>query len=215
MYGSTLMWVSSFVWWQVIAATSISAGYHRYFSHSAFKVGSWYGYYVQCLGIFANAGPVLTWAASHRMHHRYFGTNKDPHSPIDKGFLSVYLNLWGYTVAIDRRMLRGLITQPSVVFFYNHYFKISLTVALVMFVISPMLFIFGYCVPIVLAFHGYGLINAYTHRRGDAENSALANVLTGGEGWHKNHHMRPADWQIGERWYEIDTGAWFIKLIKT
>ena len=42
----------------------------------------------------------------------------------------------------------------------------------------------------------------------------IANILTGGEGWHKNHHDRSQDWKIGQHWWQIDTGAWWIKAIK-
>jgi stearoyl-CoA desaturase (delta-9 desaturase) len=35
-----------------------------------------------------------------------------------------------------------------------------------------------------------------------------------GEGWHNNHHARPYRWKQGEKWWEIDLPAQFIKLVK-
>jgi stearoyl-CoA desaturase (delta-9 desaturase) len=39
-------------------------------------------------------------------------------------------------------------------------------------------------------------------------------LLTFGEGWHNNHHLHPGDYRIGRKWWEIDLGAYVIKLIK-
>lgn len=214
LYGDVWMWIVSFVWWQWISATAISSGYHRYFSHRSFKTGEWYKWYVQFIGIFANPGPVLTWAATHRMHHAYSDSEKDPHSPKFKGFLKIYTNRWGDSVKIKRRFLTGLISDMSVKFFHTHYFTLSILLAGSLFLVDPLLLIFGYCVPVVLAFHGYGLLNAYTHKDGKPKNSFFANILTAGEGWHKNHHDRGGDWRIGRKWWQWDTGAIFIRIIK-
>ena len=34
-----------------------------------------------------------------------------------------------------------------------------------------------------------------------------------GEGWHNNHHNQPNNSGFGEKWWEFDAGAWFIKII--
>ena len=213
VYGEAWMFLFSFIWWQAIAITAISAGYHRYFSHNAYQAPAWYPVYAQIVALFANPGPVLTWASAHRMHHAYSDTDKDPHSPVYKGFWRVYASMWGNDVTIERRMLRGLKT-PSTQFFYRHYFKLSLSVAIILTIIDPMLLLFVYCVPVVFAFHGYGLINTITHIQGFPKNSVIANILTGGEGWHANHHADSKNWRIGKHWWQLDPGAAFIKLIK-
>lgn len=212
MYGDLWMFFVSVAWWWFVAATAISSGYHRYFSHRSFKTGVWYEWYVQIIALFANPGPVITWAASHRMHHRYCDTHKDPHSPKIKGFWRVYSSRWG-DITIERKFLKGL-SNTSTRFFYNHYFKLITALMLLLFVVDIQLFIFMFAVPVVLAFHGYGLINAYTHRNAEVENSVLANMLTAGEGYHRYHHEEPWNWRIGKKWYHMDTAAWFIKLIK-
>ena len=215
IYGEAWMFLASFPWWQWIAATAISAGYHRYYSHRSFTTGKWYDWYVNIIGLFANPGPALTWAATHRMHHMASDTEEDPHSPKYKGFWIVYTSYWGQQLkTIKRRCLKNLAGNKILRFFYEHYFTLILVLSTTLLIIDPLLLIFGYCVPVVLAFHGYGLINAWTHRDGKPVNSALANLLTGGEGWHENHHKRSSDWRIGRKWWQIDTGAWFIKFIK-
>ena len=214
IYGEWWMFLVSLCWWLIIAATAISSGYHRYFSHRSFEVEDWYRWFSQSLALFANPGPVLTWASVHRMHHAYNETELDPHSPNKKGFWKVYCSRWGDGIRIKRRFLRGLIDDSSVVFFHRYYFKLMMILALVLFIIHPLVFVFGLAMPIVLAFHGYGMINAYTHKNNTVVNDWIANILTAGEGYHKNHHERPREWMIGNKWYHMDTGSWFIRMIK-
>ena len=38
-YGSWWMWISGFMWYYFITIASSSAGYHRFYSHEAFKAG--------------------------------------------------------------------------------------------------------------------------------------------------------------------------------
>jgi len=215
LYGEWWMFLGSFIWWQFVAATAISSGYHRYFAHRAFKVGAWYKWYSQIVALFANPGPVLTWASTHRMHHYYADTEKDPHSPIWKGFWKVYTSYWGNDISfIERRALSKLLNDKSVKLFYRHYFIFITILAVILISIDPLLFIFGYAVPVVFAFHGYGLINAWTHKTGKPTNSALANIFTAGEGWHLNHHEDPSNWKIGKTRWQLDTASYFIRAIK-
>ena len=47
-----------------------------------------------------------------------------------------------------------------------------------------------------------------------ARNSMLSvgPVLTGGEGWHNNHHADPASASVQHRWWEIDVNYYIIRL---
>lgn len=215
IYGTWQMFLLGFIWWQWVAATAISSGYHRYASHNSFKTKKWYEYYFNVMGLFANAGPVLTWAATHRMHHMFSDTDKDPHSPKHMSALKVYFGYWGQNLIIIPRSLGKLHKNDIYMFFYKHYFRLQVLIAISFFLISPHLFLFGFCLPIVFALHGFGSVNWLTHRYEGVRNSSIANILTGGEGWHKNHHEKPYSWKLGWTKMQIDPGAWFIKLIKT
>jgi stearoyl-CoA desaturase (delta-9 desaturase) len=37
--------------------------------------------------------------------------------------------------------------------------------------------------------------------------------LTGGEGWHNNHHAHPASATHGMAWWEVDFNYWGIRLL--
>ena len=78
--------------------------------------------------------------------------------------------------------------------------------------IDPMLLIFGYAMPVILAFHGYGLLNILGHKEGPT-NSIIANILTAGEGWHANHHRSPSSYKIGKEWWQFDPTALFIRYV--
>ena len=70
----------------VVRTFCISAGYHRYFSHSAFKTSRWLQFVLAFVGGMGVMRGALWWAAHHRQHHRYSDEAGDPHSPVE-GFL--------------------------------------------------------------------------------------------------------------------------------
>ena len=55
----------------ILSSIVVSAGYHRYFAHRAFKAGVWYEYLVLILGPLSGAGHVLGWVGVHRLHHNH------------------------------------------------------------------------------------------------------------------------------------------------
>lgn len=214
MYGEWWMFLAAFAWWYIIAIVAISGGYHRYYSHKSFNASRWYDYAVNVLGIFSGAGPALTWAGTHRQHHAFSDTENDPHSYTRKGWFAVYVNTWGYGFKIKRRFIKRLLSDPLLRWFYNHYFKLNIAIIIVFTLIDPMFMIFGYAMPVVFAFHGYGLLNVLGHRGGKPNNTWIGNILTAGEGWHANHHLRGGSYEIGQKWWQFDPTKWFIKLIK-
>ena len=71
---------------------SITAFYHRYFSHRSFKTSrivQFIGAFIACSS--GQRGP-LWWAAHHRRHHKHSDTEEDVHSPHTKSFF------WSHTL---------------------------------------------------------------------------------------------------------------------
>ena len=64
-----------------ISGLGISAGYHRYFTHGSFKATRAFKITLAVAGSLAIEGPLLTWVADHRRHHKYSDKEGDPHSP--------------------------------------------------------------------------------------------------------------------------------------
>lgn len=213
IYGAWWMFVLSFIWWYIIAIVAISGGYHRYYSHGAFKAKKWYEYVVNILGIFSGAGPAMTWAAVHKQHHAYSDTTNDPHSHSFKGWIVVYFNTWGYTAKIKKKFVLHLMKNQILLWFYKYYFLLNIIIIIFLLIIDPLLMIFAYAIPVVLAFHGYGLLNILGHQNGKPTNTFTGNILTAGEGWHANHHDKPMDYRLGRDIWQFDPTANFIKRI--
>lgn len=202
------------LWYQWLAATAISSGYHRYFSHKAFKAPKWYEYYVLLVTPLSGSGPALTWVGVHRMHHTHSDTAKDPHSPKYKGALTVLTSTFKVK-SIPRRFVKDMLRNKTIIWFYKHHLKIRILSIICGFVLLPFNFFFAFFImPWLLGHLGYGLINYLCHKDGLPRNSIIANILTGGEGWHKNHHTDAKNYRIGKKWWQFDPGALWINLIK-
>ena len=64
----------------------ITVGFHRHFTHRAFKTKKWVRATLAALGSAAIEGPVISWVADHRKHHAFSDRHGDPHSPhLDAG----------------------------------------------------------------------------------------------------------------------------------
>jgi stearoyl-CoA desaturase (delta-9 desaturase) len=72
-----------------------------------------------------------------------------------------------------------------------------------------------------IGFHVTWLVNSATHlwgaRRFNTHDGSTNNwwvaLLTGGEGWHNNHHAHPVSATHGMAWWEIDFNYWCIRLL--
>ncbi|MFB4311133.1 acyl-CoA desaturase [Actinomadura sp. GTD37] len=65
----------------VLSAGGITVGYHRYFTHGSFKAKRGLKIFMALAGSMAIEGPVITWVADHRRHHKHSDKEFDPHSP--------------------------------------------------------------------------------------------------------------------------------------
>ncbi|MFD1050949.1 fatty acid desaturase, partial [Kibdelosporangium lantanae] len=65
----------------VIATLGVTVGYHRYFTHGAFKANRGLRIALGIAGSFAVQGSIIFWVASHRRHHAFADREGDPHSP--------------------------------------------------------------------------------------------------------------------------------------
>jgi stearoyl-CoA desaturase (delta-9 desaturase) len=60
--------------------------------------------------------------------------------------------------------------------------------------------------------HLFGYRN---HETGDrSRNNWFVALITGGEGWHNNHHHDPSSVSVHERWWELDLNYGVIKLLE-
>ena len=81
--------------------------------------------------------------------------------------------------------------------------------------------LWGAFLRVTLGLHATWLVNSATHlwgsrrfeTRDDSRNNWWVALLSGGEGWHNNHHAHPVSARHGLAWYEIDPNYWGIWLL--
>ena len=235
VYGIWLLFSTEQYYWLwvilvsylVIGPINISITLHRLLTHRSFETHTWLEKFMSYLTVFSTLGPTVTWVGLHRYHHTTPDTELDPHSPYDNGKLTArkIFSAWtgyGWTIPqIPSKYVRDIITQPHHKFILNNYFKIIFITLGILFLINPMLPLYVYFIPTVMAFHGVNMINVLGHAHGyrnhetrdKSTNSWLAQIIAF-EGWHNNHHNKPYAWNMREKWWEIDPMSWIVRLIK-
>jgi stearoyl-CoA desaturase (delta-9 desaturase) len=201
----------------------ITAGYHRYFAHRAYRTGRVFQF-VLAFGACSAAqkGP-LWWAGHHRDHHRYSDTELDVHSPL-RGFWWSHLG-WilcdKYTeTPYDR--IRDFAKYPELRFLNRYDWIPPWTLGVLAWLVAgwPGLF-FGFFLSTVVTWHNTFMINSVAHvfgrRRYATEDTSRNNVIlaltTLGEGWHNNHHYYQASARNGFFWWEIDVTYYVLKVL--
>ena len=75
---------------------------------------------------------------------------------------------------------------------------------------------------VTFGLHSTWFVNSATHMwgsrrfatRDDSRNLWWVAVLTGGEGWHNNHHAHPQSARHGLAWYEFDLNWYGISALR-
>ncbi|MEM9865180.1 MAG: acyl-CoA desaturase [Myxococcota bacterium] len=205
--GSVLAWILCFVLYAV-RMWGVTAGYHRYFSHRAFKTGRGFQFALAWLAQSSAQKGVLWWAAHHRDHHKHSDSAEDVHSPVQHGFWHAHLG-WLFepkNQGTDMARVRDLARFPELRFLNRFHLLPPIILALICYAIDGLPgLIIGFFVSTVLLWHGTFLINSMAHVFGrrryatkdDSRNSALLAAITLGEGWHNNHHRYAASAKNG------------------
>ena len=83
----------------LLTGLSITAGYHRYFSHRSYECHRAVKLFYLLFGAAALQAPILNWVSDHRAHHRFVDQEEDPYN-INKGFMWAHI---GWTFRKDIR----------------------------------------------------------------------------------------------------------------
>jgi fatty-acid desaturase len=84
------------------------------------------------------------------------------------------------------------------------------------------LFVWGVIMRTVWVWHITWAVNSLSHMFGyrnyetsdDSRNNWFVAALTGGEGWHNNHHEDQASASVQHRWWELDPNYYIIKSLE-
>lgn len=208
----------------VVRMFGVTAGYHRYFSHRAFRTSRVFQFLLAFLAQTSAQRGVLWWAAHHRHHHRYSDMPNDGHSMAQDGFFYSHV---GWIFERDNqdtqtKYIPDLMRFPELRFLNKYYYlpPILLGTAVFFTLGTPGLF-FGFFFSTVLLWHGTFTINSITHAIGrrrfpttdNSRNSWLLAIITLGEGWHNNHHHYCVSVRQGFYWYEYDITYYILKML--
>ena len=209
---------------------SITAGYHRLWSHKAYEANPLVRFVLAVGGAMTLQNSILHWASDHRVHHRHVDVNdKDPYSA-KRGFWFSHIGwmLREYQAEryTDYSNCRDLQKDKIVMWQHNYYVPIVLVAnigitALLGYLngnILGMMLLAGLC-RIVLVHHVTFFINSLCHIWGKqtytdcntAKDNGILALFTFGEGYHNYHHIFEYDYRNGIKWWHYDPTKWVIK----
>ncbi|HMA99212.1 MAG TPA: fatty acid desaturase, partial [Wenzhouxiangella sp.] len=220
-------WLAAALIW-IASGLSITVGYHRLWSHRAFRAAWPLRLALAFFGTFSLQNSILVWAARHRVHHRHVDdVDKDPHS-ILSGFWHAHMGWmtrhWK-TSDVNYAEVPDLEKDPIVMWQHKLYWpavwvlNLGFPAALGWLAgdVIGMILLAG-AFRLALSQHFTFFINSLAHTWGrrnySLDNTARDNgwiaLMTWGEGYHNFHHAFQADYRNGLRWWQFDPSKWLI-----
>lgn len=218
---------ASILWW-IAGGLGIGVGYHRLLTHRGFKVPKWVEYSLSVFGTLAVQSGPLSWVTTHRIHHAFTDTDKDPHSPRNGTYWSHIGWIFRGTAqnqswATMQRYCPDFANDRFHQVLNKYYWVPTVIVAAILFAIGGLsMVLWGVFLKTVVVWHSTWMVNSATHlwgtrrfdSRDDSRNNPLVAALTFGEGWHNNHHTYPRSAKHGMAWYEVDINWMTIRVLK-
>jgi stearoyl-CoA desaturase (delta-9 desaturase) len=227
-----------------ITGHGVTAGYHRMFTHRAFKAKRGVKIALAVAGSMAFEGALIGWVANHRRHHAYSDRIGDPHSPYLYG-TSPWARVRGAAHAHVGWLFQGQDTDearwaPDLLADHDlvvigQLFPLFCVVSLgaptlIGFAITGTAsgalgaFIWAGLVRVFVLQHSTFAVNSACHiwgrrpfrtRANDrATNFALLAILAMGENWHNLHHSNPTLARHGVDRGQLDSTARLIRALE-
>ncbi len=225
-----------------VGTLGVTVGYHRYFTHGAFKAGRPLRVALAIAGSFAVQGSVIFWVASHRRHHAFADREGDPHSPwlfgtspsaLLRGFWHAHMGwMFSREVTNYERFAPDLVADKDLRV-VNRYFWLWITLSLALPAVLGGLiswswwgavtgFFWAGLVRIAFLHHVTWSVNSICHLVGErpfASRDKAANfwplaILSMGESWHNSHHADPTCARHGVLRGQVDVSARVIWLFE-
>jgi stearoyl-CoA desaturase (Delta-9 desaturase) len=226
----------------VVSTLGITVGYHRYFTHGAFRAKRALRIALAVAGGLAAQGPVIGWVADHRRHHAFSDREGDPHSPwlfgtsaaaLARGFWHAHMGwLFGRDKTNIDRFAPDLAADRDMRV-VDRLFPLWVVTSLLL---PPLLgglitlswwgaltaFLWAGLARISFQHHVTWSVNSVCHMIGERpftsrDHSAnfwpLA-ILSMGESWHNTHHADPTSARHGAQRGQIDISARVIWLFE-
>jgi stearoyl-CoA desaturase (delta-9 desaturase) len=224
--------------WTILAFTlvfaaatnlSITAGYHRLFSHKSYDAHPLMKALFLLVGSSGFQGSALKWSSDHRRHHSKIDSEADPYN-IHEGFWYAHMGWMFRKESVSLPIQAPDLEKDPMVQFQNKYY---VWIAIATGFLFPMLIghllgsaLAGLAIAgglrIALTQQSTFFVNSLCHTLGrrtysheiSARDSFIVAVLTHGEGYHNFHHKFQIDYRNGIRWYHWDPTKWTIVTLK-
>lgn len=211
----------------IATGMSITAGYHRLFSHRTYKANPILKLLFLLFGAAAFQNSAIKWSADHRIHHNHVDEDTDPYN-INRGFFFAHVG-WIFfkeTEENKRNFPKDLAIDKMIMWQHRNYMAIAILMG---FVLPTLIGYFmgsalgGFAIAgllrIVFVHHCTFFINSLCHIVGSrpytdtntARDSFIMAFFSYGEGYHNYHHYFPTDYRNGIKWYQFDPTKWLIK----
>ena len=243
-WGWALSWldVLLFVFFYTTNILGVTVGFHRYFTHGAFKAKRWMRVTLAVAGSLAVQGPILHWVADHRRHHAFSDREGDPHSPwlfgnspaaLVRGFWHAHL---GWVLERDltnqRRFAPDMLADKDMRLVHRLFGPLTAATLVAPAVLGGLItwswwgaltaFFWAGLVRVAAGHHVTWSINSICHMIGErpfAARDKSANfwplaILSMGESWHNLHHADPTCARHGVNRGQIDISARLIWLFE-
>ncbi|HRI02475.1 MAG TPA: fatty acid desaturase [Pyrinomonadaceae bacterium] len=212
----------------IVGSLGVGLGWHRLLTHRGFKAPKWLEYTLSIFATMSMQDPPDKWIATHRMHHKFVDTDKDPHSA-RSGFWWPQIGwvVWGraqdHDEATMKKYVPDLLKDRGHVLISRFFYVPIIVSALILFAIGgwPMV-VWGVAARVVVGWHTTWFVNSLAHLYGKrphdtgdlSTNNWFVAILTFGEGWHNNHHMSPSSARHGTEWYQFDMNWIAIRIFE-
>jgi stearoyl-CoA desaturase (delta-9 desaturase) len=243
-WGWGLSWLDAGIGlaFYTVAGFGVAVGFHRYFTHGAFKAVRWLRVTLAVAGSLALEGAVVQWVADHRRHHAYADREGDPHSPwrygttvagLAKGLFFAHCGwLFARQPSNRARFAPDLLADRDIMRVDRLYLPLVSLFA------PPVLgglltwswqgaltaFFWASLVRIALLHHVTWSINSICHVYGQrpfathtgdrAANFWPLAIISFGESWHNSHHADPTCARHGVLRGQLDPAARLIWLLE-
>jgi len=212
----------------IVGSLGVGLGFHRLLTHRSFKAPKWLEYTLTAFGTMSVQDSPDKWVATHRIHHQFTETERDPHST-RPGFFWAHMEWILRGTAQDhdpetlKRYVPDLLKDPFHVFLAKYYYVPIIVSAFILYAIGGWsMVLWGVFARVVVGWHTTWFVNSLAHLFGkrpfetndDSTNNWFVAIVTFGEGWHNNHHAFPTSARHGLKWYQLDMNWLTISLFK-
>ena len=204
--------------WSIVTHVAVislfSAVTHRYFCHRAYEANSSLMWFLSIIPVAYSYSTPIQWATMHSAHHAYADSDRDPHG---RGWAGLFTAAYK-TPPLKFAVMTKWFLDKKHQFVYDYALLFIAAYQASLLLISVDVFLWLGLTPMFTLSLCNGLHRVFSHTKsGVVTNRWYLEFVApmGGEWIHKEHHDKAKKPIFANRWYEIDTGSVFVRMLRT